>query len=49
MTGTLDKKGKWIKLFVMWEDTNDGKLKVKIESMAGSNAMISEIVFVEQK
>lgn len=49
MTGTLDKKGKWIKLFVMREDTNDGKLQVKIESMAGSNAMISEVVFVEQK
>ncbi|ALL05488.1 hypothetical protein AQ505_08280 [Pedobacter sp. PACM 27299] len=49
MTGTLDKKGKWIKLFVMREDTNDGKLQVKIESMAGSNAMVSEVVFVEQK
>ena len=49
MTGTLDKKGKWIKLFVMREDTNDGKLNIKIESMAGSNAMISEVVFVEQK
>ncbi|WGQ11336.1 glycoside hydrolase family 2 TIM barrel-domain containing protein [Pedobacter gandavensis] len=49
MTGTLDKKGKWIKLFVMREDTNDGKLTIKIGAMAGSNAMISEIVFVEQK
>ncbi|WP_182954741.1 sugar-binding domain-containing protein [Pedobacter gandavensis] len=49
MTGTLDKKGKWIKLFVMREDTNDGKLGIKIESMSGSNAMVSEVVFVEQK
>ncbi|WP_316839863.1 sugar-binding domain-containing protein [Pedobacter gandavensis] len=49
MTGTLDKKGKWLKLFVMREDTNDGKVNIKIESMSGSNAMISEVVFVEQK
>ncbi|WP_316748807.1 sugar-binding domain-containing protein [Pedobacter gandavensis] len=49
MTGTLDKKGKWIKLFVMREDTNDGKLGIKIESVSGSNAMVSELVFVEQK
>jgi hypothetical protein len=48
-TGKLDKAGKWIKLFVMREDTNDGKVHVKIESVAGSNAMISEIVFVETK
>ena len=48
-TGKLDKAGKWIKLFVMREDTNDGKVHVKIESVAGSNAMISEVVFVETK
>ncbi|PTS99048.1 glycoside hydrolase family 2 [Pedobacter sp. HMWF019] len=48
-TGKLDKAGKWIKLFVMREDTNDGKVNVKIESVAGSNAMISEVVFVETK
>ncbi|WP_316818648.1 sugar-binding domain-containing protein [Pedobacter nyackensis] len=48
-TGKLDKEGKWIKLFVMREDTNDGKLKVRIESLAGSNAMIDELVFVENK
>jgi beta-galactosidase len=48
-TGKLDKEGKWVKLFVMREDTNDGKVKVRIESQAGSNAMIDELVFVESK
>jgi len=48
-TGKLDKDGKWIKLFVMREDTNDGKVKVRVESLAGSNAMIDELVFVETK
>ncbi|SHG55910.1 glycoside hydrolase family 2 [Pedobacter caeni] len=48
-TGKLSKEGKWVKLFVMREDTNDGKVKVRIESLAGSNAMIDELVFVETK
>lgn len=48
-TGKLDKEGKWVKLFVMREDTNDGKLKIRVESLAGSNAMIDELVFVESK
>lgn len=48
-TGKLDKEGKWVKLFVMREDTNDGKVKVRMESLAGSNAMIDELVFVESK
>lgn len=48
-TGKLDKQGKWIKLFIMREDTNDGKLSIRIESQAGSNAMISEVVFMENK
>jgi beta-galactosidase len=48
-TGKLDKEGKWVKLFVMREDTNDGKVKVRVESLAGSNAMIDELVFVESK
>jgi len=48
-TGKLDKQGKWIKLFVMREDTNDGKLVIRIESQAGSNAMIDELVFLENK
>ena len=48
-TGKLDKEDKWVKLFVMREDNNDGKVKVSITSQAGSNAMIDELVFVESK
>jgi len=33
----------------MREDTNDGKLILRINSLAGSNAMIDELVFVEKK
>ncbi|WP_316788368.1 glycoside hydrolase family 2 TIM barrel-domain containing protein [Pedobacter frigoris] len=48
-TGKLDKSGKWVKLFVMREDTNDGKLILRVNSLAGSNAMIDELVLVEKK
>ena len=49
VTGLLDKKGKWVKLFVMREDTNDGKLILRTNSLAGSNVMIDELIFVENK
>lgn len=49
VTGLLDKKGKWVKLFVMREDTNDGKLILRTNSLAGSNVMIDELIFVERK
>jgi len=48
-TGKLYKAGKWVTVFVMREDTNDGKLILRINSLAGSNAMIDELVFVEKK
>ncbi|RED23866.1 glycosyl hydrolase family 2 [Flavobacterium cutihirudinis] len=49
VTGVLDQKGKWVKLFVMREDTNDGKLILRTNSLAGSNVMIDQLIFVENK
>jgi len=47
-SGPLEKNGKWIKLFVMREDTNDGILQLKLECTQGSNVMIDQLVFAEQ-
>ncbi|KUJ59157.1 hypothetical protein AR687_24525 [Flavobacteriaceae bacterium CRH] len=49
LTGTLNMKGKWVKLFVMREDTNDGRLILRTNNLSGSNVMIDELIFVENK
>jgi beta-galactosidase len=49
VSGLLDKNGKWVKLFVMREDTNDGKVILRTNSTAGSNVMIDQLIFVESK
>lgn len=45
--GRHQGKGKWIKLHVMREDSNDGVLKLKVKSTKGPNIMISKIALVE--
>lgn len=45
--GRHQDKGKWIKLHVMREDTNDGVLKLNVKSTKGPNIMISKIALVE--
>lgn len=47
---TLDahnKEGKWVKLHVMREDSNDGFLKLKVKATKGPNVMISKMSLVE--
>lgn len=42
-----DKEGKWVKLHVMREDSNDGNLKLKIKGTKGPNIMLSKLSLVE--
>lgn len=41
-----EEGGKWVKIFVMREDTNDGEIILKTKATQGGNLMISEIGFV---
>jgi len=41
-------QGKWIKMFVMREDTNDGELILKTKATRGDKLMISEIGFIAE-
>ena len=43
-----EKGGKWVKIFVMREDTNDGEIILKTRVGRGGNLMISEIGFVAE-
>lgn len=43
-----EEAGKWVKIFVMREDTNDGEIVLKTKATQGGNLMISEIGFVEE-
>lgn len=42
----MEEAGKWVKIFVMREDTNDGEIVLKTKVSQGGNLMISEIGFV---
>lgn len=42
-----DKAGKWVKLHVMREDSNDGLLKLKVRANKGPNVMVSKLALVE--
>jgi len=46
-TGDINSDGKWIKVFMMREDTNKGKLNLQIKSEAGS-LIVSELVIVNE-
>ena len=43
-----ESQGKWVKIFVMREDTNDGEIVLKTKATQGGNLMISEIGFVAE-
>jgi beta-galactosidase len=43
-----DADGKWVKIFVMREDTNDGKIVLKTKATQGGNLMMSEVGFVAE-
>lgn len=43
-----EEGGKWIKIFVMREDTNDGEIILKTKVTNGGNLMISEIGFIAE-
>jgi len=43
-----DDGGRWVKIFVMREDTNDGEIILKTKVTRGGNLMISEIGFVAE-
>lgn len=45
--GKHDGEGKWIKLHVMREDSNDGILKLKVKATKGPNIMISKLALLE--
>lgn len=46
--GRHDKEGQWIKLHVMREDSNDGVLKLKVNTSKGPSIMISKIALTEE-
>lgn len=41
-----DKEGQWVKFQVMREDSNDGKLMLKANTISGTSLMITKIVLV---
>lgn len=41
-------KEQWVKLFVMREDTNDGKIILKATATQGGNLMISQLAFIKR-
>lgn len=43
-----EEEGKWVKIFVMREDTNDGEIVLKTRVTQGGNLMISELGFVPE-
>ena len=45
--GKHDGEGKWVKLHVMREDSNDGILKLKVKATKGPNIMISKMALLE--
>ncbi|MFV0607019.1 MAG: glycoside hydrolase family 2 protein [Niabella sp.] len=46
--GRHNKEGIWVKLHVMREDSNDGKLLLKTRSSKGPNLMISKLALMEE-
>lgn len=46
--GEHDGEGRWVKLHVMREDSNDGKLLLKATAKSGGNLMISRVVLVAE-
>lgn len=42
------ENGKWVKIFVMREDTNDGTIVLKTKTTRGGNLMISEVGFATE-
>ena len=46
--GKHDGEGKWIKIHVMREDSNDGKINIRVKANKGPNIMISKLVFIEK-
>lgn len=46
--GKHDKEGKWIKLHVMREDSNNGTLILKTNVKHGPNLMISKVILLEE-
>lgn len=44
---THNDGGKWVKLHVMREDSNDGSLSLSTKSLTGPNLMISKMVLLE--
>ena len=46
--GPHNKDGKWVKLHVMREDSNDGVLKLKVSGTKGPNIMIGKIALTEE-
>ncbi len=46
--GSHDGKGKWVKMHVMREDSNDGKITIRVQAHKGPNIQISKLVLIEQ-
>jgi len=46
--GQHDKDGQWVKLHVMREDSNDGVLKMKVNTKKGPNIMIAKMALTEE-
>lgn len=44
----LNGKDRWVKLFVMREDTNKGKVTFRAKASNGNNLIISKLVFVKK-
>ncbi|WP_276481461.1 sugar-binding domain-containing protein [Paraflavitalea pollutisoli] len=48
-TGAIEKGGKWIKVLLMREDTNDGKVELEIIADGNSAIDIKSLVIVEEE
>lgn len=48
-TGAIPAAGKWIRIFMMREDTNDGKVAIHLTSDTNIGLMIGEIAVIEEE
>ncbi len=48
LTGSIPQSGKWIKLFMMREDTNDGILSIQLNGENNSSIMLDQFAIIEE-
>ncbi|MGJ7031670.1 glycoside hydrolase family 2 TIM barrel-domain containing protein [Niabella hirudinis] len=48
-TGDIPVTGKWIKIFMMREDTNDGKVAIQLVSDGAAPLLVNQLIVVEEE